>query len=196
MRSILTSYVPAGPEQKDLHGVKRCVLNSALCPSCNIENEKFNELNFGTLRTISDTEQLLMKVKNNLLLTKLETRSKSPLGVQPVRTLFPFSLSHPVLDLYQIFRFELPHNLSLVISKILKKCLCDILNDSCTVTSSMHNKSKKPQRYNNVRRTILKTLNIFLETVEKKVLAMDCAFCIEAVSLKVPWKDFRWVGYC
>lgn len=106
--------------------------------------------------------------KNNHFSPRLEMQLKFLLGVWPLFVLFPFSECRNMLNCNQNFWFKHLRNLSPGVSRLLKKCDFELLKDSELVFTFIRNKTDELQKYNRIWRTVLNTLNIFLENLEKE----------------------------
>lgn len=73
----------------------------------------------------------------------------------------PFARIHEGVDVYVIFRFEPLHNLSLGVSRLLKKFICNMLGDKSRETGAMKTRSGINTSPEAVEALILSPLNMF-----------------------------------
>lgn len=69
----------------------------------------------------------------------------------------------PCVDIYEIFRFELVHCLSLGVGIMLQKWVVLILGDESRTTSPIRCANGKEKSFRAIKRTVLLTLNTFLK---------------------------------
>lgn len=125
-------------------------------------------------------EKVVTILPNNSLptdITKSRTRhskEKSTLLVDPMLFKFSFMGVHSGVDLYSIFRFGPFYNLSLGISRLLEKCIRNMLLKEGRGTSALKPNSKSNKTFKATELVVLFTLNLFLTDCQKRF--MDLCF--------------------
>ena len=168
MHFLLASYVSDIPEAEDLLGLKRGNQTPSPCYQCLVRKESMAESSFAKSRSLMHTRRLIERLgtsENRETLEELATLSMHP--ILPVFADFPFVGIHESVDIYSIFDYDPMHVLSLGISRLLKECLWELLDDSNRKTSALRTSNGSKKTYKAAKRFVLQSMNHFLlETIE------------------------------
>lgn len=165
---VLASYICDIPEAEDSLSVKRGNQTESPCFRCLVRKGNLADGLCGETRTLAHTKQLLTGLERGIDSVMEDLKQFSMLSIPPVLSAFPMIGVHPCVDIYDIFRFEPMHNLSLGVSKMLKDCATIMLRDENRTSPAMITSSGAPRTFKHIRRSVLHALNDFLCDVEKR----------------------------
>lgn len=163
---VLSSYVSDTPEAEDLLGVKRGNNTESPCHRCNVSRDQMPFSTCERYRCTEESRQIIKAIDGNVATAFDKLKQMSMLPLLPVLSSFPLVAIHPCNDIYNIFRFEPMHFLSLGISKMLKECAVEMLKDENRTTSAILSRAGEPRTFKFVRKRVLRCLNEFLRDVE------------------------------
>lgn len=120
----------------------------------------------GNQRSVKDTRDLWRHLKDGFSETKVTMQQLSKLSSASVISTFPFVDEESSVDLYVTFQFEPFHAIFLENLRTLYECLLLYLSGSPRCTSAKKYNPAHPKLYFQVRKTVLKFMNLFFIQAE------------------------------
>lgn len=98
-----------------------------------------------TYKKYRNVFQVLNSSHSNSKTATEKLSTKSLLGLPPIQATFPFSDVVKCVDIHSIFRIVRMHRFSPGISRMLKKCLSNLLEDPNKTSFSIRTKGRNPE---------------------------------------------------
>lgn len=134
------SYVVDIPKPKDRLGVKGGNQTAIPCHLCDVEKGNLSSYTRAPRRYWEYIREL---ISSHIQSKKHTSHPAPPLEEISLKSLSPFIVDfsfagmHGSVDIYEWFKFEPMHNLSLGIRRMLKECLWNLLSDETRKTSML-----------------------------------------------------------
>lgn len=173
---VLANYCCDLPEAKDMLGLKYGSMSKYGCHRCYAENSEMSETIIARPRNMSDVRECRNESRLILTSSDLPRRRKKALECLEGCSLseyssfledFPFSNIHSLLDIHNVFSFELLHNIYLGVSKLLKEMASKRLMNASLMTT-LHNSRNEPKSFLVARPDLINGINHLLACIERE----------------------------
>lgn len=169
---VLANYCCDLPEAKDILGLKYNFRSKYGCHRCYAKNSEMPDPVNAPQRTMPIVREC-RDASQSILSSSVHRKRKKALECLENHSLseyssfleeFPFSNIHPLLDIHNIFSYEILHNIFLGVSKLLKEMLSKRLTDEVLMTS-LFNKKKEQKSFLEARPVLINGINHLLACI-------------------------------
>ena len=180
----IASYCADIPEIKDMTGIKNGISTPRTCFRCFALTKNMKNCTNAEKRTLAATASVMDEherlrldaerfrgtdvAKEKREKAKDLLKEKSLLGIRTVLYQFPFVISSPDLELFQIYLFEPLHNLSLGVSKMLKQACFERMSAPDLKSSVMKDANGEPKTFSSIQAVVLSAANEIMSKMKQE----------------------------